>query len=283
MRAATVGGVPVSVAEVDAREDRLRGSRLASSLPRRGTSEGTAAAPLADPAAGDRAGGRRRGGGARTDGRRCAERGRAAARHDARLEIGSIAALGAGRSAGPGAVRRSVTAAVDVTDAERRASYLARNPRRLRGSTAADRRAPARRGPPPRVPALAGRPMRRAGRACTGLRASRRSRASPTTPTGTDGRSRWRSTSAARRSPPGSSTPTARWSTTPSCPRPTATPKRCGRWSRRWSPRRSPRPAAGARRRHRLRRADRPARRHRQPDQHHRSGKAFRSSSGCRR
>ena len=38
--AATVGGVPVHVDEVDAREDRLRGSRLASSLPRRGTSEG---------------------------------------------------------------------------------------------------------------------------------------------------------------------------------------------------------------------------------------------------
>jgi [acyl-carrier-protein] S-malonyltransferase len=38
--AAIVGGVPVSVAEVDAREDRLRACRLASSLPRPGTSEG---------------------------------------------------------------------------------------------------------------------------------------------------------------------------------------------------------------------------------------------------
>ena len=38
--AASVGGVPVWVDEVDAREDRLRGSRRASSLPRRGTSEG---------------------------------------------------------------------------------------------------------------------------------------------------------------------------------------------------------------------------------------------------
>ena len=37
---AAVSGVPVWVDEVDAREDRLRGSRLASSLPRRGTSEG---------------------------------------------------------------------------------------------------------------------------------------------------------------------------------------------------------------------------------------------------
>ena len=38
--AATVGGVPVRVDEVDAREDRLRTSRLASALPRPGTSEG---------------------------------------------------------------------------------------------------------------------------------------------------------------------------------------------------------------------------------------------------
>jgi [acyl-carrier-protein] S-malonyltransferase len=38
--AATVCGVPVSVDEVDAREAGLRGTQLASSLPRRGTSEG---------------------------------------------------------------------------------------------------------------------------------------------------------------------------------------------------------------------------------------------------
>src|SRR4051812_50134589 len=38
--AATVGGVPVLADEIDAREDRLRRSRLASSLPRPGTSEG---------------------------------------------------------------------------------------------------------------------------------------------------------------------------------------------------------------------------------------------------
>lgn len=38
--AATVGGVPVAVDEVDAREARLRESRSASSLPRPGTSEG---------------------------------------------------------------------------------------------------------------------------------------------------------------------------------------------------------------------------------------------------
>ncbi len=38
--AAMVDGVPVPVAEVDAREEQLRGSRAASSLPRAGTSEG---------------------------------------------------------------------------------------------------------------------------------------------------------------------------------------------------------------------------------------------------
>ncbi len=38
--AATVGGVPVSVHEVDAREAQLRSSRSASSLPHPGTSEG---------------------------------------------------------------------------------------------------------------------------------------------------------------------------------------------------------------------------------------------------
>ncbi|WP_006246979.1 DUF7158 domain-containing protein [Mycolicibacterium tusciae] len=40
MTAAMVGGVPVGVDEVDAREARLRASRSASSLPRPGTSEG---------------------------------------------------------------------------------------------------------------------------------------------------------------------------------------------------------------------------------------------------
>lgn len=38
--AASVDGVPVTVAEVDAREGQLRASRSASSLPRPGTSEG---------------------------------------------------------------------------------------------------------------------------------------------------------------------------------------------------------------------------------------------------
>lgn len=38
--AATVGGLPVSVGDIDVRETRLRASRLASALPRTGTSEG---------------------------------------------------------------------------------------------------------------------------------------------------------------------------------------------------------------------------------------------------
>ena len=38
--AATVGGLPVLVSDVDRRETRLRASRLASALPRTGTSEG---------------------------------------------------------------------------------------------------------------------------------------------------------------------------------------------------------------------------------------------------
>lgn len=40
MTAAIVGGVPVPVHDVDAREAQLRSSRTASSLPRPGTSEG---------------------------------------------------------------------------------------------------------------------------------------------------------------------------------------------------------------------------------------------------
>jgi [acyl-carrier-protein] S-malonyltransferase len=39
-RAATVDGVPMWVGDVDEREERLRSSRLAASLPRPGTSEG---------------------------------------------------------------------------------------------------------------------------------------------------------------------------------------------------------------------------------------------------
>jgi [acyl-carrier-protein] S-malonyltransferase len=131
--AAMVSGVPVSVDEVDAREDRLRGSRLASSLPRRGTSEGrqlrrwltqllvtervvsaeaAALGVTADGAPGD-----------------------AELLPDTttRLEIGSIAASVLADPLARALFVR-VTAAVDVTDAEV-ADYVARNPRRF-GSTA---------------------------------------------------------------------------------------------------------------------------------------------------
>jgi [acyl-carrier-protein] S-malonyltransferase len=132
--AATVGGVPVSVDEVDAREARLRACRLASSLPRRGTSEGrqlrrwltqllvtervvaveaetrgltAEGAPSEDELLPDTA---------------------------TRLEIGSIAASVLADPLAR-ALFVSVTAAVDITDAEVH-GYLARNPRRF-GSTAA--------------------------------------------------------------------------------------------------------------------------------------------------
>ena len=130
--AATVGGVPVRVAEVDAREDRLRGSRLASSLPRRDTSEGrqlrrwltqllvTERVVAAEAATR----------GLTADG---------APREDellpdttTRLEIGSIAASVLADPLAR-ALFVSVTAAIDVTDAEVH-DYLERNPRRF-GST----------------------------------------------------------------------------------------------------------------------------------------------------
>ncbi|MBV8965601.1 MAG: malonyl CoA-ACP transacylase, partial [Mycobacteriaceae bacterium] len=38
--AATVGGVPIAVDEIDAREAALRSGRLAAALPRAGTREG---------------------------------------------------------------------------------------------------------------------------------------------------------------------------------------------------------------------------------------------------
>jgi [acyl-carrier-protein] S-malonyltransferase len=131
--AAMVGGVPVSIEEVDAREDRLRGSRLASSLPRRGTSEGrqlrrwltqllvtervvaveAAIRQLtADGAPGEE---------------------ELLPDTTTRLEIGSIAASVLDDPLGR-ALFVSVTATVDVTEAEVR-DYQTRNPRRF-GSTA---------------------------------------------------------------------------------------------------------------------------------------------------
>jgi [acyl-carrier-protein] S-malonyltransferase len=131
--AATVDGTPVLVDEVDAREDRLRGSRRASSLPRRGTSEGRQLRRWLTQLLVTE----------RVVAAEAAERGLTATSAPSedellpdtttRLEIGSIAAS---VLADPLArtLFVSVTAAVDITDAEVR-DYLERNPRRF-GSTA---------------------------------------------------------------------------------------------------------------------------------------------------
>ena len=127
--AATVGGVPVGVDEVDAREARLRGSRLASSLPRRGTSEGRQLRRwLTQLLVNERvveAEAATRGlttGGAPTEDELLPDT-------TTRLEIGSIAASVLADPLAR-ALFASVTAAVDVTDAEVR-DYLERNPRRF--------------------------------------------------------------------------------------------------------------------------------------------------------
>jgi [acyl-carrier-protein] S-malonyltransferase len=131
--AAMVGGTPVRVDEVDAREDRLRGSRIASSLPRRGTSEGrqlrrwltqllvTERVVAAEAATR----------GLTADGAPGEEE--LLPDTTTRLEIGSIAASVLTDPMAR-ALFVSVTAAVDIADAEVR-DYLERNPRRF-GSTA---------------------------------------------------------------------------------------------------------------------------------------------------
>jgi [acyl-carrier-protein] S-malonyltransferase len=131
--AATVGGAPVLVDEVDAREERLRGSRLASSLPRRDTSEGRQLRRwLTQLLVTERV--------VKVE---AANRGLAADSAPAeeellpdttnRLEIGSIAASVLADPLAR-ALFASVTAAVDITDADV-ADYVERNPRRF-GSTA---------------------------------------------------------------------------------------------------------------------------------------------------
>ena len=127
--AATVGGVAVSVDEVDAREARLRDTNLAASLPRPGTSEGrqlrrwliqllVSERAIAAEAAGL---------GLTAD---------AGPTEDellpdmaARLEIGSVAASVLADPLGR-AVFARLTAAVDVTEADV-AGYHARNPLRF--------------------------------------------------------------------------------------------------------------------------------------------------------
>jgi [acyl-carrier-protein] S-malonyltransferase len=130
--AATVGGVPVSVDEVDDREERLRGCRLASSLPRRGTSEGRQLRRwLTQLLVAERvvaAEARMRGltvDGAPSEDELLPDT-------TTRLEIGSIAASVLADPLAR-ALFVSVTGAVDVTDAEV-ASYGERNPRRFGGT-----------------------------------------------------------------------------------------------------------------------------------------------------
>jgi [acyl-carrier-protein] S-malonyltransferase len=135
--AAMVDGVPVSVDEVDAREARLRASRLASSLPCPGTSEGRQLRRwltqllVSECVVAVEASAR----GLSADG--------APAEDDllpdtaVRLEIGSV---GASVLADPLARARfaSITADVDVTDGDV-ASYRARNPLRFPDSGAVAR------------------------------------------------------------------------------------------------------------------------------------------------
>jgi [acyl-carrier-protein] S-malonyltransferase len=131
--AATVGGAPVWVDEVDAREDRLRGSRLASSLPRRGTSEGRQLRRwltqllVTERVAAAEAKMR----GLTADGAPSEDE--LLPDTTARLEIGSIAASVLADPLAR-ALFMSVTAAVDITDTDLH-RYRVRNPRRF-GSSA---------------------------------------------------------------------------------------------------------------------------------------------------
>ncbi|OBG15086.1 malonyl CoA-ACP transacylase [Mycolicibacterium celeriflavum] len=143
--AATVHGAPVSVEEVDAREASLRGSRIASSLPRPGTSEGRQLRRwLTQLLVAERvvaAEAQARGlttAGAPTE---------AALLPDmtVRMELGSVAASVLADPLAR-AVFAEVTSEIDVTDDEV-ASYRARNPLRFNGvaEVAAHLRAAARR------------------------------------------------------------------------------------------------------------------------------------------
>ncbi len=127
--AATVGGAAVLVDEVDAREAQLRGSRLASALPRPGTSEGRQLRRWLTQLLVTE----------RVIAAEAASRGVTAARApteeqvlpDAltRLEIGSIAGAVLADPLAR-ALFVSVTAQVDVTEDAVR-DYAARNPRRF--------------------------------------------------------------------------------------------------------------------------------------------------------
>ncbi|MCV7042915.1 malonyl CoA-ACP transacylase [Mycolicibacterium moriokaense] len=140
-----VNGVPVSVAEVDAREAQLRGSRAASSLPRPGTSEGrqlrrwltqllvTERVVAAEATAR----------GLTADG--APSEAELLPNVTVRLEIGSVAASVLADPLAR-ALFASITEAVDVTD-DAVAAYQARNPMRFadRAEVADHLRAAARR------------------------------------------------------------------------------------------------------------------------------------------
>jgi [acyl-carrier-protein] S-malonyltransferase len=127
--AAIVGGVPVLVEEVDAREERLRGSTVASSLPRPGTSEGRQLRRwLTQVLVTERV--------VQAEARALGLTADGAPSEDqllpdmaVRLEIGSVAAAVLADPRGR-AVFEHVTANVDVTDDDV-ADYQGRNPARL--------------------------------------------------------------------------------------------------------------------------------------------------------
>lgn len=143
--AAVVDGVPVSVADVDASEKRLRESTIASSLPRPGTSEGrqlrrwlTQLLVTERVVAVEAASRGLDADGAPTEQELLPD-------NTSRLEIGSITAAALGLPLGR-ALFVDVTSVVDVTGADV-ASYQARNPGRFASVTevAAHLRAAARR------------------------------------------------------------------------------------------------------------------------------------------
>ncbi len=189
--AAMVGGVPVSVDEVDAREARLRATRLASSLPRPGTSEGrqlrrwlTQLLVAERVVAAEAAARGLTADGAPTEDELLPDTA-------ARLEIGSVAASVLADPLAR-ALFVGVTAGVDVTDDDGRRLH-ARNPLRFAARGFARDR-PAQRAPntcAPRPGAARsgcgwtpGAPRSSNSRPATSIPAIR---ASPTTPTGTDG------------------------------------------------------------------------------------------------
>ena len=131
--AAMVGGVPVSVDEVDARERRLRDSTMTSSLPRPGTSEGRQLRRwltqllVTERVVATEAASR----GLSSDGAPAEEE--LLPDMTARLEIGSITAAALTHPLGR-ALFVDITGTVDVTD-EDVAAYRARNPLRFATTT----------------------------------------------------------------------------------------------------------------------------------------------------